>query len=75
MNRTSLIEITFYWRPGEGFWKYLTVALLWIKVYSVRMEICVLLFTLCLLSVREILNVDVKQIEFTINLDINPVNC
>lgn len=24
---------------------------------------------------RDILNVDVKQIEFTINLDMNPVNC
>lgn len=74
MNGMSWVEIMFSWRHGEGSWNYLEVELLWIKVCSVRMETYVLLLTLCPLSDRATLNVGVKWIEFTVNLDVNPVN-
>lgn len=50
------------------------MAILWIKVCSVGMEIHVLLLPLVLCQiVRNILNVDEQQIEFAIDLDVNPV--
>lgn len=74
INGISWIEIFFWWRPGKGSWNYLKVAFSGLKFIQLgwRYVSYYSHFVPCHI-VRNILDVDVQQIEFAIDLDVNPV--